>query len=106
MSVLKSLSVGLLLEVRRFSERLAELQRNKLPGVGVQWEGGVWAVHAVIMSPQILEDLCEKHVTVHLVRADVCVLLQQPVAVYQLSEGLRSSGGFRFHMSYRVCAAQ
>lgn len=47
------------------------------------------AVCPVIVSPQTVEDLSEKHPTVHLVRANVCLLLRQAAAGGQVSEGLK-----------------
>lgn len=41
------------------------------------------------MSPQTVEDLSEKHPTIHLVRANVCLLRRQAAAGDQLSEGLK-----------------
>lgn len=51
------------------------------------------AVCPVIASPQTVEDLSEKHLTVHLVRADVRLLRRQAAAGDQLSEGLRGAAG-------------
>lgn len=49
------------------------------------------AVCTVIVSPQTVGELSEKHLTVHLVGADVCLLWRQTAAGHQLSEGLTGS---------------
>jgi len=51
--------------------------------------GFVGCVCTVNAFPQTLKDLGKEHLTVHLVRTDVCLLRRQAAAGYQLSEGLR-----------------
>ena len=53
------------------------------------------AVCTVIVSPQTVGELSEKHLTVHLVGADVCLLWRQTAAGHQLSEGLTGSRGVK-----------
>ena len=59
-------------------------------GAGRVCSGGV---SPVMVSPQTVEDLSEKHPTVHLVRAHICLIWRQAAAGDQLSEGLKGNRG-------------
>lgn len=45
------------------------------------------------MSPQTVEDLSEKHLTIHLVRANIRLVWRQAAAGDQLAEGLKGEQG-------------
>lgn len=83
-------------------ESLAGLHGNKLLTLHLWRRGGVGsaavleavgcvctvAVCPQIVSPQTVGELSEKHLTVHIVGADVCLLWRQTAAGHQLAEGL------------------
>lgn len=90
-------------------ESLAGLHGNKLLTLHLWRSGGVGsaavleavgcvctvAVCPVIVSPQTVGELSEKHLTVHIVGADVCLLWRQTAAGHQLAEGLTGEGEFK-----------
>lgn len=67
----------------------ASSQRGLLTGVGGGGCVCTRAVCPVIVSSQTVDDLSEKHLTVHLVRTNVRLPGRQAAAGDQLSEGLK-----------------